>query len=111
MNNFLEFIEEDIKTKEVLIANMPIRTKTDIKKYNVALDTMITTYSQYHQGVKSYLASKLRSFLIPKVDNGVAKLTKEIEELERVRFLLNPTLMLKKWDSMYYYMKFIIIMN
>lgn len=91
MNNFLEFIEEDIKTKEVLIANMPIRTKTDIKKYNAALDTMITTYSQYHQGVKSYLASKLRSFLIPKVDNGVAKLTKEIEELERVRFLLNPT--------------------
>lgn len=91
MNNFLEFIEEDIKTKEIIIANLPTRTKTDIKKYNATLDTMINKYSEYHQGVKAYLASKLRSFMIKKTDTGVDHLTKEIEELERVRFLLNPT--------------------
>ena len=34
MNNFLNFIEKDIATKKTQIQTLPIKTKTNIKKFN-----------------------------------------------------------------------------
>ena len=38
MINFLEFINKDITAKKTMITSMPVKTKTNIKKYNKTLD-------------------------------------------------------------------------
>ena len=41
MNNFLEFIQKDIEAKKKMLSTLPIKTKTDKKKYNEEVDKII----------------------------------------------------------------------
>lgn len=91
MSNFLKFIEEDIEAKKTLITTMPVKTKTNIKKFNERIDDIIKKYTEYKIGVKKYLDTKSKSFNIKDVDENLEKLNSEISSLEHVRFILNPT--------------------
>ena len=62
MNNFLEFINEDIEAKKTLLSSMPTNNKTNAKKYNEKIDSTIDTYNEYKENVKKYLKAKSESF-------------------------------------------------
>ena len=49
MNNFLEFIKNDIESKKTLLASMPLNNVTNIKKYNEKIASMFTDYSYYKE--------------------------------------------------------------
>ncbi len=91
MSNFLKFIEEDIEAKKTLISTMPTNTKRDIKKFNEAIGTIMGKYNEYKVSVKKYLDTKSKSFNIKCDDRGLEELSKKVNNLERVRFVLNPT--------------------
>ena len=44
MNNFLEFIDNDIEAKKTLLSSMPINNKTNIKKYNEKIASIYENY-------------------------------------------------------------------
>jgi len=93
MNNFLIFIEKDITAKKTLIQTLPIKTKTNIKKFNETIESFETKYEEYRSGVRNYLLAKSRSFEI--VDTETEAIKKQINDkvivLEHVKFLLNPS--------------------
>ena len=91
MINFLEFINKDITAKKILITSMPVKTKTNIKKYNSALDEMKEKYTDYKGSVYNYLLAKSRSFNLKNEKDNIDKVTDKVVNLERVKFLLNPT--------------------
>ena len=41
MNNFLNFIEEDIEAKKTLLDTLPIRTKVNKRNYNEKVEQII----------------------------------------------------------------------
>ena len=92
MNNFLNFIEKDIATKKTQIQALPIKTKTNIKKFNETITSFETKYEEYRSSVRNYLVAKSRSF--EKIDSETDKIKEQINnkviELEQVKFLLNP---------------------
>lgn len=90
MNNFLEFITNDIEAKKTLISTMPVKTKINISNYNNKVESMIERYNIYAAGVKKYIQIKSKSFNIKSTKKDTSKLKKEIEKLEQVRFLSNP---------------------
>ena len=90
MANFLNFIDEDIKAKKTLLSTMPTRTKTNVKKFNEKIDSILEVYIDYKASVKQYLIAKSRSFNIKNVDSDVDTLTKTVNDLEQVRLLINP---------------------
>ena len=47
MNNFLEFIDNDIEAKKTLLSSMPINNKTNIKKYNEKIASIYENYVYY----------------------------------------------------------------
>ena len=61
MNNFLNFIDKDIVTKKTQIQTLPIKTKTNIKKFNETIETFETKYDEYLSSVRNYLLAKSRS--------------------------------------------------
>jgi len=91
MNNFLMFIEKDIAAKKTLIQTLPVKTKTNIRKYNEAILDIESKYEEYRTGVRNYLLAKSRSFQLDdeKIENN--NVNESIIALENVRFLLNPT--------------------
>lgn len=89
-HNFLEFIKKDIETKKTLIATMPTTTKTNLKKYNEKLQTMIEKYQEYQNVTRSYILAKNKALQIKKEPFDISKHYQEVEDLEEVRFLLNP---------------------
>ena len=91
MSNFLNFIEEDIEAKKILISTLPTKTKRDIKKFNEKIDSISEKYIDYKTSVKKYIEAKSRSFNIKEVENSKEELENKIEVLEEVRFILNPT--------------------
>lgn len=91
MINFLEFINKDINAKKTLITSMPVKTKTNIKKYNTSLEEMKSKYTDYKGSVYNYLLAKSRSFNLKDEKDSVDKVTDRVVNLERVKFLLNPT--------------------
>ncbi len=91
MSNFLTFIEGDITTKKTLLSTMPKRTKTNIKKFNEKVDNLSNVYNGYLMHVKKYVTTKSKSFEMSIPKNNTDDLIEEIQRLERVRFLLNPT--------------------
>lgn len=91
MSNFLKFIEEDISAKKTLLATAPVKTKRDLKKYQETLQTMQSKYQEYQKSVKKYLDTKSRSFAIKNKENKAITITKQINNYEHVRFILNPT--------------------
>lgn len=91
MSNFLNFIEEDIEAKKILISTLPSKTKRDIKKFNEKIDSISEKYIDYKTSVKKYIEAKSRSFNIKEAENVIEELENKIEVLEEVRFILNPT--------------------
>ena len=93
MNNFLNFIINDITAKKESIQSLPIKTKTNIKKFNETIESYKEKYEEYRTGVRNYLLAKSRSFEIK--DDGVNNIKDQINEkvimLEQVKFLLNPS--------------------
>ena len=47
MNNFLNFIEEDIQAKKTLIDTLPTKTKVSKRKYNEKIDLILNKYEKY----------------------------------------------------------------
>ena len=91
MNNFLEFINEDIETKRTLLTTLPTKTNTNKKKFNETLDVMIQKYDAYATSVRNYMLAKSRSFSLKhEEDDSIQKIKERIESLDNVRFLLNP---------------------
>ena len=91
MISFLEFINKDISAKKTMITSMPVKTKTNIKKYNKTLDEFKEKYSDYKGSVYNYLLAKSRSFNLKNEKDNADKVTEKLVNLERVKFLLNPT--------------------
>ena len=58
MNNFLNFIEEDIDAKKTLIDTLPIRTKVNKKNFNEKIDSIIEKYEVYRTSLLKYINSK-----------------------------------------------------
>ena len=74
MNNFLQFIEEDVNAKKNLVSSLPTKTKTNIKKYNEKIDEITKKYISYKESVKKYLDVKSKSFNIKANDKNLMKI-------------------------------------
>lgn len=92
MNNFLNFIDKDIAIKKTQIQTLPIKTKTNIKKFNETIETFETKYDEYRSSVRNYLLAKSRSFELTDSENEIRKneINNKVITLERIKFLLNP---------------------
>jgi len=92
MNDFLNFIEKDIAAKKISIQTLPIRTKTNIKKFNETIELYKSKYEEYRSGVRNYLLAKSRSFEIKDSENEIIKnqINEKVIVLEHIKFLLNP---------------------
>ena len=89
MENFLEYIEEDTKSKKTLFSTMPVNTKTNRRKFNKKIDSVKETYQTYKEQVEKYLTVKSKSFDILDTRNTEA-IQNEINDLENIKVLLNP---------------------
>ena len=90
MNNFLNFIEEDIEAKKTLISTLPLRTKTNKKNYNEKIDLIKEKYENYKKSVKKYIESKSKNYEVKVIDKRLNKLSDDVATLEHIRFVLNP---------------------
>ena len=92
MDNFLNFIENDIATKKISIQTLPIKTKTNIKKLNETINFYETKYEGYRSGVRNYLLAKSRSFELQETEDENLKqqINNKVIVLEHIKFLLNP---------------------
>ena len=91
MNNFLEFINEDITAKKTLIDTMPTRTKANKKKYNEKIEEIENKYKNYKASLLKYINSKAVRLNIKPIEKKLDKLSEEVANLEHVRFVLNPS--------------------
>ncbi len=91
MANFLNFIDDDIKAKKTLISAMPTRTKTNVKKFNEKIDSILENYNNYQASTKKYIVTKSKSFNMKKDVGEIDNLTKNVNDLDQLRLLLNPT--------------------
>ena len=93
MNNFLNFIEKDIIAKKESIQSLPIKTKTNIKKFNETVESYKEKYEEYRSSVRNYLLAKSRSFEVNGIENEGLKnqINDKVIMLEHVKFLLNPS--------------------
>ena len=91
MSNFLKFINEDIDAKKTLFSTMPTKTKTDIKKFNLKIESISEKYSDYKERVKKYIDTKSKSFNIKDENKKYEDLRNKVSNLEHVRFILNPS--------------------
>lgn len=90
MDNFLEFIDNDIEAKKTLLSSMPINNKTNIKKYNEKIASIYENYEYYKDSVLKYLKAKSESFECSDDVRNTEKLMKEFEEYKHMKFILNP---------------------
>ena len=90
MNNFLNFIEEDINAKKTLIETLPTRTKVNKRNFNEKIDTIIEKYEIYKTSLLKYMNSKNSKFKLKSQSKNLEKLSEEVANLEHVRFVLNP---------------------
>lgn len=91
VDNFGEFIKKDIDAKKTLITTLPLKNKTQKKKYNETIKEIEGKYDEYYDYVKKYLSAKARSIKVTSSKEDNESLVSRIEELERLKFLLNPT--------------------
>ncbi len=61
MDNFFNYIKEDIAVKTELLSTLPTKTKANISKYNETIDDIEAKYKHYKENVKKYLADKSMS--------------------------------------------------
>ena len=90
MNNFLNFIEEDIDAKKTLIDTLPTRTKVNKKNFNEKIDSIIEKYEIYKTSLLKYINSKSSKLKLKQENKNIEKLSEEVANLEHVRFVLNP---------------------
>ena len=90
MNNFLNFIEEDISAKKTLLDTLPTKTKANKKKYNEKIDEILDKYEVYRSSLLKYINSKNARLTIKPIEKNLEKLSEEVANLEHVRFVLNP---------------------
>lgn len=90
MNNFLNFIEEDIDAKKTLIDTLPTRTKVNKRNFNEKIDSIIDKYEVYKSGLLKYINSKSSKLKLKSENKNLEKLSDEVANLEHVRFVLNP---------------------
>ena len=90
MNNFLDFIDNDIEAKKTLLSSMPINNKTNIKKYNEKIASIYENYEYYKESVLKYLKAKSESFQCPDEDKNTEELMKQFDEYKHMKFILNP---------------------
>ncbi len=91
MNNFLNFIQEDIANKKSSLSTMPIKTKTNIKNFNEKIDSFFNSYTEYKKHVKKYVKAKKKSFEVSIPKEHIEELILQIQKVEHLRFLLNPS--------------------
>ena len=89
MNNFLEFIKNDIESKKTLLASMPLNNVTNTKKYNEKIASIFTDYSYYKESVLKYINAKSESFERSKKTKNIEELEKEFKEYTNIKFMLN----------------------
>lgn len=90
MNNFLDFINEDIEAKKLLLSSMPLNGKANKTKYNKKIDSMIDSYEEYKENIKKYLVAKSESFEYDKNPKDINELKEKYETLDHIRTMLNP---------------------
>lgn len=89
MNNFFDFITNDIEAKKTLLSSMPINNKTNIKKYNEKIASIYENYEYYKKSVLNYLKAKSESFQVEKNDIDKEEAIKKYEELKKIKYMLN----------------------
>ena len=90
MNNFLNFIEEDIEAKKTLLDTLPTRTKVNKRNYKEKVEQIIKKYETYQQSLLKYIRAKESKIKIKPQTKNLEKLSEEVANLEHVRFVLNP---------------------
>ena len=90
MNNFLEFIDNDIEAKKTLLSSMPTNNKTNVKKYNEKIASIYENYEYYKESVLKYLQAKSESFEYSDNSGDMESLFKQFDEYRHMKFILNP---------------------
>lgn len=90
MNNFLDFIKEDIEAKKTLIDTLPTKTKTNKKNYNEKIDLILNKYETYNVSLLKYINSKNSKLKVKEEKKNLEKISNEVANLEHIRFVLNP---------------------
>ncbi len=90
MNNFLDFINNDVEVKKTLLSSLPTRTKTNIKKYNDTINEFNAKYVSYRNSVYKYINAKNKSLKIKTTDKNLDGYYENIYKLQKVRTLFNP---------------------
>lgn len=91
MNNFLNFIVEDIEIKKTMLSSMPLNTANEIKKFNNKIESILDKYNEYKEGVKRYIIAKNKSFDLKVKEKDTESLKKKVENLRYITSMLNPT--------------------
>jgi len=90
MRNFLDFVSNDVEVKKTLLSSLPIKTKTNIKKYNATIDEFIEKYTSYKDSVHQYINAKNNTLKIKGVNKDLSSYDEQIKNLERLKALFNP---------------------
>lgn len=90
MENFLDFIKGDIESKTTFLDSQPVNTKTNIKKFNENVDTILEKYNSYKTSVKKYLDIKSETLCVPKENRNLDELEREVNDARYVLTILNP---------------------
>lgn len=90
MNSFLNFIEEDIEAKKILLNTLPTNNKANIKKFYSKIESLSDKYIEYKDRVKKYIDTKSKSFDIKDKNTKSEALKIKVSNLEHIRFILNP---------------------
>ena len=90
MENFLDFIKGDIESKTTFLDSQPVNTKTNIKKFNENVDTILEKYNSYKTSVKKYLDIKSETLCVPKENRDLDELEREVNDARYVLTILNP---------------------
>lgn len=87
--NFLEFIKNDINAKKTFISTLPKTTKTQIKKYNENVESMLTKYNEYKASVRKYIEIKSNSFNIKSKEKDASSIESKIIDTEYAKKMFN----------------------
>lgn len=90
MNNFLEFIKNDIEAKKNVLQAMPTNNKTNVKKYNNKIASMNDKYLYYKDSVLKYINAKSESFEISNNKKNNDNKKEQLEEYKKMLKMLNP---------------------
>ena len=90
MNNFLDFINNDIEVKKTLLSSLPTKTKTNIKKFNETVAEFSSKYVTYRNSVYKYINAKNKSLKIKTTSKDLQAYMDNISTLQKIRKFFNP---------------------